>query len=456
MPRTACRFVLLGTMLAAPARAAAPAPTFEGQVRPILKAYCFDCHGEGEKLRGGLDLRLARLLVKGGDSGPAVVPGKPDDSRLYQRLRDGEMPPGKKKLSPEQVDAVGRWIAAGARADGPEPETLAAGMHISAEDRAWWAFQPVRRPPVPAVQAADRVRTPVDAFLLARLQAQGLAFALDADRRTLIRRATFDLLGLPPTPEEVDAFVNDNSPDAYDKLIDRLLASPHYGERWGRHWLDVAGYADSEGYTQDDAPRASAWKYRDYVIRALNADKPFDQFIREQLAGDEMVHPPYQDLSADDLDKLTATGFLRMAPDGTGSPTADQKAARNQVVADTIKIVSSSLLGLSVGCAQCHNHRYDPIPQADYYRLRAVLEPALDVQHWRPPATRQVSLATDADRQKAKEIEAEAAKIDQERVKKQDQFIEETFQKELAKLPEDLRETVQAARTTPEAKRTAE
>src|SRR5438270_6037112 len=266
---------------------AGPAPTFEAHVRPLLRAYCFDCHGEGDKLRGGLDLRLRHLAVKGGDSGPAVAPGKPDESLLYQRVRDGEMPPGKrKKLSGPEVELIGRWIAAGAKVEHPEPQTVTAGMLIAPEDRAWWAFQPIRRPPVPAVRSPGLVRTPVDAFLLARLEARGMTFAPEADRRTLIRRATFDLYGLPPTPEEVDAFVNDPSSDAYEKVIDRLLASPRYGERWGRHWLDAAGYADSEGYAQEDAPRPHAYKYRDYVIRSFNADKPFDEFVREQVAGD--------------------------------------------------------------------------------------------------------------------------------------------------------------------------
>jgi mono/diheme cytochrome c family protein len=431
--------------------------TFESQVRPILKAYCFDCHGEGDKLKGGLDLRLNRLILKGGKSGPAVAAGKPEASPLYQKIQTGKMPPGKKKLSPDQVAIIGRWISAGAPVEGPEPETVAAGMLITADDRSYWAFQPVKRPALPALmeEARQRVRTPIDAFLLARLQAKSLTFAPDAARRTLIRRASLDLLGLPPTPEEVDRFLADDSPDAYEQLVDGLLASPHYGERWGRHWLDVAGYADSEGYTQQDPVRPTAYKYRDYVIRSFNADKPFDRFIQEQLAGDEMVRPPYPNLPPEELDKLIATGFLRMAPDGSASPGVDQKMARNQVVSDTIKIVSTSLLGLSVGCAQCHNHRYDPIPQTDYYRMRALLEPAYDVQKWRLPAAREVSLLSPADRQKAKQVEAEAAKIDQERLKKQQEFIDATFEKEVVKVPEALREQVRAAWKMADARRNA-
>ncbi|MBI1832205.1 MAG: DUF1553 domain-containing protein, partial [Planctomycetes bacterium] len=241
-----------------------------------------------------------------------------------------------------------------------------------------------------------------------------------------------------------------------EKLIDRLLASPHYGERWGRHWLDVAGYADSEGYTGADPVRATAYRYRDYVIRSFNADMPWDRFIREQLAGDEMVSPPYEKRSPAELDKLIATGFLRMAPDGTASPGVNQKAASNQHVADTLQIVSTSLLGLTLHCAQCHNHRYDPIPQVDYYRVRAVFEPALNTSNWRTPAGREIAVFKDEDRKKADEIEKEAVKIDQERLKKQEGYIEATFQKELAKLPKELHETIRTARATAPAKRTKE
>ena len=236
-------------------------------------------------------------------------------------------------------------------------------------------------PTIPSFASTDRVRTLIDAVLLGRLREKGLSFSPDADRLTLIRRASFDLLGLPPTPEEIARFVADPAPDAYEQLIDRLLASPHYGERWGRHWLDVAGYADSCGSIKD-APRPFAYHYRDYVIRALNADKPLNEFIVEQLAGDELVPQPHNNLSPDQIDKLAATGFLRMAVDPTGT-VPDLEQAANQVVADTIKIVSSALLGLTVGCAQCHDHRYDPISQRDYYALRAVFEPALNPGHWR-------------------------------------------------------------------------
>jgi hypothetical protein len=443
--------LLLTLFPLAPAAAVEPI-SFEKHVRPILKAYCFECHGEGEKLKADLDLRLRRFLVKGGESGSAVDPGAPEKSLLYTKIKNGKMPPSKKKLSKDEVALIRRWITEGARTAAPEPETIAAGWHATAEDRAFWAFQPIRRPEVPTVRQS--VRTPIDAFLLARLEKEGLTFSPEADKRTLIRRAYFDLIGLPPTPQEVDSFVNDPAPDAYEKRIDQLLASPHYGERWGRHWLDVAGYADSDGYASEDLVRPYAYKYRDYVIRSFNADKSFDQFIQEQLAGDEMLRPPYQNLSPADVEKLVATGFLRMAPDGTGAPGVDQALARNQVVADTLKIVSTSLLGLTVGCAQCHNHRYDPIPQSDYYRLRAVFEPAYDWKSWRAPAQRLLSLATPAGKKRAAAVEAEAVRIDQARLKKQQEYIDATFEKELAKLPEELREPIRTARETPVTKQT--
>ncbi len=429
--------------------------TYEAHIRPVLKAHCFECHGEGKKLRGGLDLRLRRLMAAGGDSGPAVVPGKPGESPLYQRVERHEMPPGKTKLTKGDVALIARWIAGGAKTIRPEPKEIGAGLYITEEERAFWAFQPIRRPSLPPVKAAARVRTPIDAFLLEKLEAKGLSFAPEADRVTLIRRASFDLLGLPPSPEEVARFVADPRPDAYEHLLDRLLASPHHGERWGRHWLDVAGYADSEGYTADDPVRPSAWRYRDYVIRAFNADMPFDRFITEQLAGDELVRPPYDRANPADLEKLIATGFLRMAPDGTASKEVDQGLARNQVVIDTLQIVSTALLGVTVQCAQCHNHRYDPIPQIDYYRLRAVFEPALDWKNWRVPAARAVALLGEADRKRAAQIEAEAAQIDRERLQKQAEYIEHTYQKELAKLPADIRESVRLAHDAPLAKRTA-
>lgn len=438
---------------AATVSAAEPLITYEQHVRPVLKAHCFQCHGEAGEREAGLDLRLARLIAQGGESGPAIVPGMPDKSLLIDRLRAGEMPPTDKKLSTAEIDLIARWIAAGAKTTEAEPETVGDTPQFTELERQHWAFQPIRRPMPPAVRGAA---TPIDAFLLAKLAAAGQTFSPEADRPTLLRRAWFDLVGLPPPPAEIEAFVGDNSPHAWPNAIDRLLASPRYGERWGRHWLDVAGYADSEGYSDDDAVRESAFRYRDYVIRSFNADKPFDQFIQEQLAGDEMVAPPYANLSPEAVEKLTATGFLRMAPDGTGSPGVDANVARNQVVADTVQIVSTSLLGLTVHCAQCHDHRYDPIAQTDYYRLRAVFEPALDWKNWRAPAGRRISLRTDAERQAAATIEAEAAAIDAQRQVKAQEYIDRTLEEELALAPAEKREALRIAYKTPDKDRSAD
>jgi mono/diheme cytochrome c family protein len=426
-------------------------PTFEKDIRPILRAHCFDCHGAADKKEGGLDLRLVRSQLAGGESGPAISPNHPEASLLLARIRAGEMPPGDTKVTPQEIETIERWIAAGAKTERPEPESIPPGLGISQEERSWWAFQPIKRPAVEAEPSDPRVRTPIDALLRSEMP-EGLGFSPDADKRTLILRASIDLLGLPPTPEEVDEFVADHSPDAYERLVDRLLASPHYGERWARHWLDAAGYADSEGGGAQDALRQWAFKYRDYVIRAFNADKPFDRFLHEQLAGDELAGAINGDLSSEQIELLTATGFLRMAADPTNGDDGSPEA-KNQVVADTLKIVASSLLGVTVACAQCHDHRYDPVLQSDYYALRAVFEPALDWQAWRTSDQRQVSLYTEADRQKAAEIEAEAQEIAVERAAKQAEYIADALEKELTKYSEPLRTNLRAAYQTASEKR---
>jgi mono/diheme cytochrome c family protein len=428
--------------------------SFEKHVRPILKAHCFQCHGEGDELQGKLDLRLKRLIEKGGESGAALVSGKPAESLILERVRKKEMPPDNKVLHDKDIFVLEQWIAAGAVTEHPEPEDPKSLSPISDEEKKFWAFQPIQRPPLPAVKDSHLISNPIDAFLLAKLQEKGLSFSAEADKRILIRRAYFDLIGLPPSPAEVVEFVADGAADSYSRLIDRLVDSPQYGERWGRHWLDVAGYADSDGYDENDRERKYSYKYRDYVIRAFNADKPFDQFIIEQLAGDELVPQPFKNLNPDQIELLSATGFLRTAPDGTAA--VSDKTARNAVVSETIKVVSTSLLGLTVGCAQCHNHRYDPILQTDYYRLRAIFEPALNTVAWRAPQNRLVSLYTDADRTRASEIEAEAVKIDAERNKKQEEYINATLEKELAKLPEDKREACRQAHKAPVDNQTPE
>jgi hypothetical protein len=439
----------------AAARAEGP-PSFERNVRPILKAHCFHCHGENAKPKARLDLRLVRTMKQGGVSGAAVVPGEREESLLWIKVDEGEMPPVDKKLSAREKEVLAAWIDRGAPTARPEPASADALAGPTEEEKSFWSFQPIRCPEVPRVRAPGRVANPIDAFLLQRLEAVGLGLSPEADRRTLIRRLAFDLTGLPPTPAEVDTFEADPSSDAYERLVDRLLVSPRYGERWARHWMDVAGYADSDGYSAQDKVRPFAYKYRDYLVRSLNADRPWDVLIREQLAGDEMVKPPYANLSPADVDRLAATGFLRTAPDGTGDRAADPTVARNDVVAETVKVVSTALLGLTVGCAQCHNHRYDPISQEDYYRFRALFEPAYDPSNWRPPSARLVSLWTDADRRRAAEAQAKVAAIAKERSAAVNELVKTVLERELAAAPEDLRGKLRAARETPPAKRSAE
>ncbi len=431
-------------------------PRFEVDVRPILKAHCWQCHGEEKELHGGMDARLVRFLLKGGESGAAIVPGDHTASLLYQRLASGEMPPGKKKVSPEELQRIARWIDAGATTVRTEPETLAIGDTFTDEERQHWSFQPITKPVIPDVTHSELIRTPIDAFLLARLESQGMSFSPEAGRETLLRRIYFDLVGLPPSLEAVDAFLADESPEAWSKVVDQLLNSTAYGERWARHWLDVAGYADSDGYTANDTERKWAWKYRDYVIRSLNADKPWNQFLVEQLAGDELLTPPYQDLKPEQADQLIATGFLRMCPDGTADGGVDQNVARNDVMAETIKVASTSLLGLTVGCAQCHAHRYDPISQADYYRLRAIFEPAYDVQNWRPPTGRLVSLWSWETQTAAATVDAELAEVAKKRTEELDGIVKDTFERELQKLPTEQQSLARAARETAADKRTPE
>lgn len=428
--------------------------TFETHVRPILKAHCFDCHGAEEELKGKLDLRLVRLMIKGGESGTAIEPGKPDASLFLRRIKSGEMPPGQTKVSAREVELLEKWIAAGAKTTRAEPTEIGKGLGITEEERSFWAFRPVIRPAVPQWKNPKlEARSSVDVFVLAKLQERDLSFGREAEKGTLLKRAYFDLLGLPPSHNEVEDFVNDNEPDAYERVIDRLLASPHYGERWGRHWLDAAGYADSDGYSNADVDRPWAYKYRDWVIRALNDDKPIDEFIVEQLAGDEFLNGKFANLSPSEIDRLTATGFLRMVSDGTSDGSVDQDLAKNAVVAETLKMVSSSLLGLTVGCAQCHDHRYDPISQVDYYRLRAIFEPSLNWKRWQG---RLKTLYTDADRTASAAIEADVAKVAAQKDTKQTEYMAKALELELAKHPEELRGKLRDAYNTAADKRTPE
>lgn len=465
-----CLLLALAVGLRAPqARAADPAPLsddsqqppyFESDIRPIFREYCFDCHGASEELSGGMDLRLTRFLIAGGDSGAAIEPGDPENSYLLSLVSDGDMPPGEAKLPDDKVKTIERWLSAGAPTLRPEPESIGPGVPLSIEDRSYWAYQPITSPAWPmdlsqqSTSDANSVQTPIDGLLAAAMP-EGLSFAPQASRQTLIKRAYFDLAGLPPTAGEQQHWLEHPSPAWFDEMLEALLASPRYGERWARHWLDVAGYADSAGQTNSDVLRPWAWKYRDYVIRAFNADKPFDRFVTEQLAGDELAGPQQGDWTAEQIELLTATGFLRMAADGTGSGD-NSPEARNKVIIDSMRIVGTALLGSSLHCAQCHDHRYDPISLNDYTAIRSVFEPALDWQQWRVPAARLISLATESERQQAAQIEAQVQEIAAQRKTQQAAYMAEALEKELMKHDEALREPLRTAYQTPMAERTTE
>lgn len=331
---------------------------FVRDVQPILKRSCYGCHGAAQQL-GGLRLDARETTFKGGVSGPSVIPEHSGDSTLYQRVAglgdQARMPMGAKPLPAEQIAILKRWIDTGAKwPDG-------VGAQVS-EVKKHWAFIPPQRPAQPSVSQPTWVRNPIDAFILARLDKEQLKPSPAADRITLLRRLSLDLTGLPPTIEEVDAFVADKAPNAYEKQVDRLLASPHYGERWGRHWLDAARYADSDGYEKDKM--RSVWFYRDYVIKAHNQDLPYNRFIQEQLAGDLMPNPTQ--------DQIVATGFLRnsMINEEGG---VDPEQFRMEAMYDRIDAMGKSMLGLTIACAQCHNHKFDPLRQEEYYRLFAFL-----------------------------------------------------------------------------------
>jgi hypothetical protein len=348
--------------------AAASPHFFQERIAPILRERCITCHNPS-KAKGSLDLTTRQALLEGGDSGPAILPGKAAESPLIKMIsgRPPKMPRQGKPLSRAQVADFRQWVDA--KAPWPAGVTLTSHGPKPAAGRTWWAFRPLVRPAVPLVKNRPWVRTAIDAFVLAKLEAMGMKPAPPADRATLIRRVTYDLHGLPPTPEEIDGFVNDPDPGAYEKLIDRLLASPRYGERWGRHWLDVVHYGDTHGYDKDKR-RDFAWPYRDYVIRSFNGDKPYARFIKEQLAGD-VLYPQ-------DPDGITATGFIAAGPwdfvghvelrEGTVEKKKTRVLDRDDMVANTI----STFVSMTAHCARCHDHKFDPIPQRDYYRLQAV------------------------------------------------------------------------------------
>lgn len=446
-------------------------------VLPILYARCTVCHGL-RKQEAGLDLRSKISMLKGGKSGPVIVAGKPDESLLLKKIHSKDMPPGKliiqvgvRPPESDEIATITKWIAAGCPEIEMQPDvaTAAGDPLVDDEDRKFWSFQPPKSHKPPRVQSADRVRNDIDAFVLAQLEMKDLTLSPEADRLTLIRRVAFDLTGLPPVWSEVERFVNDAKPGAYARMVDRFLASPDYGERWGRHWLDLAGYADSEGKRSADPIRRYAWRYRDYVIRAFENDKPYDRFLLEQIAGDELAdYENAEQMTPELVDNLVATAFLRMAPDGTGSDIVNTVIERLEVISDEIDILGSSVMGLTLKCAQCHSHKYDPIPQRDYYRLMAVFKGAYDEHDWLKPssvpgqtkgesARRVLPFVTDEERAaweaKKADIESQIKKLKDSIALEQKRLIEKHTTQRLAKLPAEIRDDLKRMLATPTEKR---
>lgn len=381
---------------------------FEKHVRPLLAARCWRCHG-AEASKGGLRLHTAEDLAEGGDSGPAVVAGMPEKSRIIEAIRyQGElkMPP-KGRLSSAEVAILTDWVRSGAPwpgAPSPKPVAAASSNADSQANEPSWALQPVRDPAPPEVARKEWPTSSIDRFILGSLERNGLSPALEADRRALIRRATFDLNGLPPTPEEVEAFLADHSAEAFARVVDRLLASPRYGERWARHWLDLARYADSNGMDENVA-YANAFRYRDYVIRSFNADQPYDRFIREQLAGDLL---PRTGNEAIDLDRLIATGFLVIGPKMLAED--DPVKMEMDIIDEQVDTIGKVFMGLSLGCARCHDHKFDPIPTTDYYSLAGIFKSTKSMQNHTVVAMwNERPLATGADLARIEAHQKEAA-----------------------------------------------
>jgi len=369
--------------------------TFDQDIFPLFDRNCLVCHGPSVQ-RAGLDLRSKESLLRGSANGPVIRPGNAQESLLYQLImhqKEPAMPMGG-KLGENEITTIATWINSLSPLERlPESVKHSSvrepGSQVTGQDRRFWSFVRPLRPAVPRTDAASWGRNEVDAFVLQKLESKGLRPAPPAEPVALLRRAYFDLLGLPPSPEEVQAFLNDHSPDAFERVVERLLASPHYGERWGRHWLDLARYADSGGF-EFDVDRPHAWRYRDYVIRSLNDDKPYDRFVQEQLAGDE--------LRPDDLEAWVATGFCRNGPT---VDNANNEQTRTDELDDIVSTTSSVFMGLTVGCARCHDHKYDAIPQKDYYRLQAIFLSSQKTDHL---------LGNDAEQAAAKEQNREIDK----------------------------------------------
>ena len=415
--------------------------TFERDVRPILKAMCFHCHGEDEIKKGGLDLRLVRLMRHGGKSGPVLSGGHIEQSLLWEKIASDDMPDGEKKLTSGETRTIRQWIAQGAPTARPEPENVEDARY-TVEELNHWSFKPILRAPIP-LAGPVRPLNAVDNFIQRKLSKSELTLSPQAKKTTLIRRLSFDLHGLPPSPKEVDAFLNDHGEDAWERLVDRFLASPQFGERWARHWLDAAGYAESDGGTLNDPTRPYAWRYRDYVVGAFNQNISINRFFHEQLAGDEMIEGKVDIENSRHEDLLAATGFLQMAPDATR--TSNTLMDRNNAVAETLKVVSSAMLGLTLGCAQCHDHKYDPIGIDDYYQFRAIFDPAFPLHNWRTHDARLMDLTQPEVRSKIDRIEAQAKEQEDEIKARRQALAVEIQERTLIQVPDAFRDLLRAA-----------
>ncbi len=441
---------------------ATPKITFEEHVLPILKARCVKCHAGAEPAQG-LRLTTRREILRGGKSGPAMRIAAAESSLLWEKLASNEMPKGGPALSAAEKGIIRSWINDGAAAtDATDDDANELKENTGQQPNDHWAFRPPVRPPVPNARHAERVRNSIDAFVIAALEAKGLSLSAEASREVLLRRASFDLIGLPPTPDEVREFLADRDELAYERLIDRLLASPHYGERWGRHWLDVAGYADSAGVLSEDRPLPTAFRYRDYVIRAFNSDKPYDRFLQEQIAGDELTdywtaYEKLDRLPDEVVEAVTATGYLRCAPDSSRPDFSTIKNADAQyfypTINDTLQIVASSTMGLTLQCARCHSHKFDPIPQVEYFRLQSIFMAAFRPKQWIPQMERRLLVASAAQKKSADEhngkLDVEIARLKKELTDIRVQFEQRLFDDRLATLPEPIRADVKQALSKP-------
>ncbi len=432
--------------------------TFEEHVLPIFKARCVKCHAGAEPAQG-LRLTTRREILRGGKSGPAMRIAAAESSLLWEKLASNEMPKGGPALSAEEKGIIRSWINDGAASiDATNDDANELKESAGQQSNDHWAFRPPVRPPVPDARHPERVRNSIDSFVIAALEAKGLSLSAEASREVLLRRASFDLIGLPPTPDEVREFLADHDELACERLIDRLLASPHYGERWGRHWLDVAGYADSAGVLSEDRPLPTAFRYRDYVIRAFNSDKAYDRFLQEQIAGDELTDywtafEKLDRLPDEVVEAVTATGYLRCAPDSSRPDFSTIKNADAQyfypTINDTLQIVASSTMGLTLQCARCHSHKFDPIPQVEYFRLQSIFMTAFRPKQWIPQMERRLLVASAAQKKAADEhngkLDAEIARLKKELADLRAQFKQTLFDDRLATLPEPIRADVKLA-----------